>query len=164
MNIRSLTLAFFVLGALFSTSCRQGVPADDVVVALPDPAKQAVPLNELPAKGVIDVNVATGVALLKSGEIRVLDVRTPGENGAMRIDGAVTLIDIKEEGFEEAVAKLDHSKPYLVHCAAGIDGGRSRKAVDAVLAAGAEKVYHLDGGVNAWFNEMGPVKLGPELP
>src|SRR5687767_13745501 len=59
-------------------------------------------------------------ALRKSdtNNIVVLDVRTKEEFKQGYIPGSI-LIDFNEDDFEKQVAKLDKSKTYLVHCAAG---------------------------------------------
>lgn len=100
---------------------------------------------------VIDVDPEAAAELLAEGTVRVLDVRTPQEYAVGHISNALNH-DINGEGFEAAVNALDQSRPYLVHCAAGASGGRSRRAVEALRAAGATKIYHLDGGFTAWKN------------
>lgn len=97
-----------------------------------------------------NVDVAGAEALLATkAEIVVLDVRTPGEFGAIHLAGAEN-IDIDGASFREDASKLDRDQPYLVHCAAGIPGGRSARSVDILEELGFTKVYHLDGGINAW--------------
>src|SRR5688572_14573761 len=75
----------------------------------------------------------------------VLDVRTKDENKAGRIPGSV-LIDFNADDFEQQVAKLDKSKTYLVHCAAG---GRSARACKKMEKLGFAKLYNLEGGMGA---------------
>ncbi|MEM1296166.1 MAG: rhodanese-like domain-containing protein [Verrucomicrobiota bacterium] len=140
--VSALTMSF----ALALSSCDKGEEA-------------ATPASESAEASVevIDVEAAQAAELVSKGEVAVLDVRTPEEYALAHIDGAV-LVNIRGEGFEEGVAELDQSKPYLVHCAAGVDGGRSRKAVDALKKAGATKVYHLNGGLSAWMQEDHPTQ------
>ena len=76
----------------------------------------------------------------------VLDVRTKGEFDKGHIPGAI-LIDVNQSGFEKAVAKLDRSKTYLVHCAAGI---RSMKACNSMRGLEFTNLYNLRGGYKAW--------------
>ena len=45
---------------------------------------------------------------------------------------------------------MDRDKTYLVHCAAGIPGGRSERAVEVMEELGFGQLHHLDGGINAW--------------
>ena len=96
----------------------------------------------------VDVDGAAELLEREDG-IVVLDVRTPGEFEAAHIAGA-TNIDIGDAAFRTEAAKLDRAAPYLVHCAAGIPGGRSERSVAILRELGFEKIYHLDGGINAW--------------
>ena len=87
----------------------------------------------------------------KTAEIVVVDVRTPGEFQATHIGRQGTLnIDVDGEQFREKIAELDRDGEYVVHCAAGIPGGRSERAVQVMEELGFTKVHHLDGGINAW--------------
>jgi hypothetical protein len=91
----------------------------------------------------------------------VLDVRTPAEFAQGHIPGA-GLIDFKAPDFKEKVAKLDHTKLYLVHCAAG---GRSVKAVEVMHELGFERLFNLEGGMKAWEAAGKPVeKTGSPRP
>ncbi len=76
----------------------------------------------------------------------VLDVRTPKEFEAGHIPGAVNM-DVNSPDFPEKVAKLDKSKTYLVHCAAGV---RSAKACDKMSKLDFPRLYNLEGGFRAW--------------
>ena len=84
----------------------------------------------------------------------VLDVRTPREFAAGHIAGA-TNIDWNAGDFEKRVARLDRSKTYLVHCAAG---GRSAKAAEKLMSLQFTNVYNLDGGMKAWEKAAKPVE------
>lgn len=98
------------------------------------------------------VDAAEAHALLASdGDVIVLDVRTPGEFEAVHIDrdGAMN-IDVDGEDFDQQITGLDRDTTYLVHCAAGIPGGRSERATRALSELGFEDIRHLDGGINAW--------------
>ena len=100
---------------------------------------------------VVDVGADAAAKLVEEGKVNILDVRTPGEFSNGHIANAVNH-NIHDEAFAEKVKSLDHSKPYLVHCAAGAPGGRSWKAVEALKGAGVKTIYHLDGGIVAWQN------------
>ena len=102
----------------------------------------------------VDVDVDKAAELL-SGEakVAVLDVRTPEEFADGHLEGA-TNIDFNAEGFEAKVAKLDRSKPYLVHCAAG---GRSGKSLEIFKKLKFERIYHLADGYNGWSDAGKPV-------
>jgi rhodanese-related sulfurtransferase len=76
----------------------------------------------------------------------VLDVRTKKEFEEGHMPGAVN-IDVNAADFQEKVAKLDKSKTYLVHCAAG---RRSVKACEKLGTLSFPKLYNLEGGFGAW--------------
>ena len=84
----------------------------------------------------------------------VLDVRTKTEFDAGHIPGAI-LLDFNSPDFAEKVAKLDKSKTYLVHCAAG---GRSAKACDKMSTMNFTNVVNLLGGMKAWEKAGKPVE------
>lgn len=90
----------------------------------------------------------------KNTESVVLDVRTPSEYAAGHIPGA-KLIDFKAADFAEQVGKLDKSKLYLVHCAAGV---RSAKACEIMHTAGFTHLINLEGGMKAWEAAGKPVE------
>lgn len=83
---------------------------------------------------------------LVTGDVLLLDVRTPGEYNDGRIKGS-TLIDFRSANFDSEIAKLDSSKPVVVYCAAG---GRSTRASDKLKEAGFTKIYNYTGGFNDW--------------
>jgi rhodanese-related sulfurtransferase len=83
----------------------------------------------------------------------VLDIRTPEEFADGHIKGAVN-IDSFDPAFQQKLAKLDRSKPVLVHCAAG---GRSGRALPAIEALHFSEVLHLQAGFNGWRDAGKPV-------
>lgn len=86
-------------------------------------------------------------------QIVVLDVRTPAEFQAGHLKNAVN-INYNAPDFEQQLAKLDKTKPYLVHCAVG---GRSTKSLPVFKKLGFREVRHLDGGIQAWQRAQLPV-------
>lgn len=109
-----------------------------------------------PAPGGVDAKAASSMieARRNDKDFVLLDVRTPEEFAAGRIAGA-TNVDFQAPDFKEKLATLDKSKAYLVHCA---KGGRSKKATDAMTAAGFGTVYDLLGGMTAWERADLPVE------
>lgn len=83
----------------------------------------------------------------------VLDVRTPAEFAEGHLPEA-KLLDYRSPNFAAEVAKLDKSKTYLVHCAAG---GRSARACTKMISLGITNVVNLDGGLGAWTDAGKPV-------
>ena len=102
--------------------------------------------KETAASPVKNVGVAEFEKLRAAKEPIVLDVRTSKEFADGHIAKAVNL-DVNAPEFERKAAKLDKSKTYLVHCAAGV---RSAKACDKMSKLGFVKLYNLEGGFRAW--------------
>jgi rhodanese-related sulfurtransferase len=84
----------------------------------------------------------------RSGDPRfvLLDVRTPKEFQAERIEGAV-MIDYLSPGFRNEMAKLDREKTYLVYCRTG---NRTKGALNVMRELGFRNVLHLASGIAKW--------------
>jgi rhodanese-related sulfurtransferase len=84
----------------------------------------------------------------RSGDPRfvLLDVRTPKEFDAERIEGAV-LVDYLSPEFRDEMSKLDREKTYLVYCRTG---SRSKGALKAMRELGFRNVLHLASGIAKW--------------
>ena len=93
-----------------------------------------------------NVDPAQFEMLRKKTNTVVLDVRTQKEFDTGHIPGA-TLLDVNSQGFASEAAKLDKSKTYLVHCAAGV---RSVKACKFLEPMQFKSLYNLEGGFKAW--------------
>ena len=76
----------------------------------------------------------------------VLDVRTEKEFKAGHIPGAINM-DVRSPDFAAKTAKLDKSKTYLVHCAAG---GRSATACGKLAQEGFTNLFDLSPGFKGW--------------
>lgn len=107
---------------------------------------------------VVEVQASEAAERLESESIVVLDVRTPEEVALGRIPGSVN-IDIKGPDFADGIAKLDPTKTYMVHCARGVPGGRSRQSIDALESLGVKKIYHMEGGFVAWQEAQNKVEI-----
>jgi rhodanese-related sulfurtransferase len=128
-----------------------------VIADLPPP-RSAVFINADAPKAIalVKEDAAASKADPKHIPLTILDVRTPAEFAASRLQGAKNL-DANSPSFKDELAKLDKSKPYLVHCGAG---GRSSKARDLMKSLGFTHVTHLDGGLKAWKAAGGPLVEG----
>ena len=81
-------------------------------------------LTALNAADPVDVTIDKAAEILASGEkVTVLDVRSPEEYADGHLKDAVN-VNFNGGNFEAQIAKLDPTKPYLVHCAAGGRSGR----------------------------------------
>ena len=76
----------------------------------------------------------------------LLDVRTPKEFDAERIEGAV-MVDYRSPSFRDQIAKLDRSKSYVVYCRTG---NRTNGAVKVMRELGFPNVYVFSGGITKW--------------
>lgn len=87
--------------------------------------------------------------------VRILDVRTPGEFESVHIRGAynVPLDTLSEHSAEIAGV----SAPVILVCQSG---GRARKAEAALKSAGMANLHVLEGGMNAWVGAGLPVGGG----
>ena len=74
----------------------------------------------------------------------VIDVRTPDEYASGHIPGAV---NIPFDQVAQRIAEIDAPHGVALYC---MIGPRARKGESALLAAGYEKIFHLEGGFAAW--------------
>ena len=102
-------------------------------------ADQAVPtISVQELKGKMDAREA----------FELIDVREPFEYEIARIDGA-KLIPLGEIG--ERFGELQEEQPIIVHCHSG---QRSAQAVRLLRQRGFTKVYNLEGGIDAWSDQI----------
>ena len=81
----------------------------------------------------------------------VLDVRKPHEAEIVSLPGVDRLQP--HEVVTEALSELPRDRDVLVFCKSG---GRSTKAAHALVEAGVERVFELEGGVLAWIEQVDP--------
>lgn len=124
------------------------------------PLPEAKPALEPPAvslpQSVKVLNAEQAAAWVQAGPGRtILDMR---EDWEIRKFGAlpnsVWADFLNKQRFEEAVSKLDKSRPCLVYCAIG---GRSRQAAAGLAALGFTDLSWLEGGFEAWVQSGRPV-------
>lgn len=90
-------------------------------------------------------------------DVRVLDVRTPGEFESVHIRGGYN-VPLGQLG-EHAREIRDHvEEPVVLVCQSG---GRARKAREALKEAGMPNLHVLEGGMGAWVSASKPVERGP---
>ena len=94
--------------------------------------------------------------LTERPEIRLIDVRTPGEYETAHIRGAynVPLDTLGEHGAE---IRANFAEPVVLVCQSG---QRARKAETALREAGMPNLHVLDGGVGGWIAAGQPVIRG----
>jgi adenylyltransferase/sulfurtransferase len=82
--------------------------------------------------------------------ITLIDVREPYELELASIHGA-KLIPLGQ--IEERASEIDRGNDIVVFCHAGV---RSAHAVQALQARGFTNIYNLDGGIDAWSEQIDP--------
>jgi rhodanese-related sulfurtransferase len=89
----------------------------------------------------------------KSTSGTILDVRTPGEVAQGKIEGA-EVIDFYHPDFLDQVSKISKDQEIYIYCAVGT---RSEEAARILTQQGFTKVYHLQGGIQAWYQNGFPI-------
>ncbi|AQZ63082.1 unnamed protein product [[Actinomadura] parvosata subsp. kistnae] len=95
--------------------------------------------------------------LLDSGaNVRLIDVRSPGEFTASHIPGSANVpLDLLRK--HSTQLRAEHDDHVVLVCRSGV---RARDAHQIVAAAGLAAVSVLDGGLNAWESQGAPVNRG----
>lgn len=93
-----------------------------------------------------DISVDAFKKQMTADGVVVLDVRTPGEIAAGKIEGAME-IDFRGDDFEAKIDALDKDKTYLIYCKSG---GRSSNTCKSMAGKGFKHLYNLEGGYTAW--------------
>jgi len=103
------------------------------------------------------VGARTVLSLLDRGaDLRLLDVRTPGEFEASHIPGAYNVpLDTLAEHADDLRRHVN--EPVVLICQSG---GRAQKADDALRASGMVNLHVLEGGMGAWESAGLPVLRG----
>lgn len=83
----------------------------------------------------------------------LLDVRTPGEIARGKIANAVEL-DYYRPDFLSKVLAYPKDQEIFIYCAVG---ARSLEAARLLSQQGFTKVYHLQGGIQAWYESGLPI-------
>lgn len=90
--------------------------------------------------------------------VRIVDVRTPGEFESVHIPGAYNVpLDLLREHRDEFLAHLDES--IVLVCRSG---NRATQAEETLRAAGLANVHILDGGMLGWEAAGLPVNRGTQ--
>lgn len=108
-------------------------------------------VEEQPVQGsVTTVNVEEFAKVIAKSNVRLIDVRTPGEYATGHIEGAEN-IDVKNPNFSEQSKGVKGA--VAVYCLKGI---RSLNAANQLASKGCT-VYNLAGGITAWRQAGKPV-------
>ncbi len=108
-------------------------------------------VEEQPAQGsVTTLSVEEFAKVIARKNVRLIDVRTPGEYADGHLQGAEN-IDVKNPNFAEQSKGVKGA--IAVYCAKGV---RSLNAANQLAAKGCT-VYNLSGGIVAWRQAGKPV-------
>ena len=91
---------------------------------------------------VTNVDAADFLSQISSGEVIVLDVRTPEEFNAGHLSGAVNL-DVQSGQFETELSKLDKAATYAIYCRSG---RRSTIAAEKMANDGFTNIVNFNQG------------------
>ena len=82
----------------------------------------------------------------EDGTFSLLDVRTPGEYSAAKINGSINIpLDEINEKIESVI--LNKNKSVYVYC---LSGSRSSIAVSIMIKLGYKNVFNVKSGLLAW--------------
>lgn len=101
-----------------------------------------------------DTSAHEAAELIATGDVTVLDVRTPAEFATGHIDGAIN-IPVDEVATHASRIAAAVGRPLLVVCQVG---PRAKRAISALDDVGYTDTTLLVGGFNAWQNARLPVR------
>jgi rhodanese-related sulfurtransferase len=105
-------------------------------------------------ESIVRVSNEVFASKMNQPDVILLDVRTPEEFQASRLEGAM-LINIGDRAtFLSKIKELDKAKKILVYCRSG---NRSMTAANLLVENGFTEIYELRNGILGW---NGPVISG----
>lgn len=84
---------------------------------------------------------------IASGDIQLVDVRTPHEFRSGSIANAINIDFFQPTVFAEKFSRLDKDKPVYIYCRSG---ARSQKTAAKLIDMGFKEIYDLKGGFTQW--------------
>lgn len=128
-----------------------GTPTSDSTTPTGDSATPVDSATGQPPAGLI--TVAQAAQLIATGNITLLDVRTPSEFASGHIEGAINM-DWNGGLVETQWSTLPTDKGVLVYCRSG---NRSSSATALLVQKGLAPVWDMQGGITAWQTAGMPV-------
>jgi rhodanese-related sulfurtransferase/peroxiredoxin len=114
----------------------------------------------LGARSDISVDDVQKMLQQKPDEIILVDTRTEQIYASEHIPGAINIpLSVNTASFEQAIEQLDKSKIIIAYCQVG---GASRLAGDLLVQHGFERVYTMEGGINAWKQKYPTTLTSPQ--
>ncbi len=124
-------------------SMRKTLAAAAVTIVMAATAALAAPYKNIPSP--------QAKALLDTGGVFLLDVRTPDEFRQAHLKGAV-LIPIDQ--VERRLGEIPKNRAVLVYCAVG---SRSSTVAGFLAERGYREVYNMQDGIVGWYRNNLPV-------
>lgn len=100
-----------------------------------------------------DISSHELLKIIESGDVQLIDVRTPAEFNEGYIENAKN-INFASPSFAKDITTLDKDKPVIIYCRSG---NRSGKSVQDFINAGFTKIYDFNGGILEWKSEGLPL-------
>jgi molybdopterin/thiamine biosynthesis adenylyltransferase/rhodanese-related sulfurtransferase len=154
MLYNALDMSFEFVKLRKNPNCKVCGPNPEVTALIDYEAFCGVPGHDHDAGSVgggWDITVSELAARMQLGNhLRLLDVREPHELQISQFKGA-TLIPLGQ--LAARLSELDSAEEMVVFCKSGT---RSARALELLLSAGFRKVKNLQGGINAWAQEIDP--------
>ena len=85
-------------------------------------------------------------AAIKSGEVQLVDIRTPNEYNMGHINGAI-MVDFYSSDFKANLNKLDKNVPIYIYCRSG---SRTSKTIGLLQSLGFKEIVNLHSGLIDW--------------
>jgi molybdopterin/thiamine biosynthesis adenylyltransferase/rhodanese-related sulfurtransferase len=152
MLYNALDMSFEFVKLRKNPNCKVCGPNPEVTALIDYEAFCGVPGHDHDAGSVgggWDITVSELAARMQLGNhLRLLDVREPHELQISQFKGA-TLIPLGQ--LAARLSELDSAEEMVVFCKSGT---RSARALELLLSAGFRKVKNLQGGINAWAQEI----------
>jgi adenylyltransferase/sulfurtransferase len=152
MLYNALDMSFEFVKLRKNPNCKVCGPNPEVTALIDYEAFCGVPGHDHDAGSVgggWDITVSElAERMLHGNHLRLLDVREPHELQISHIEGA-TLIPLGQ--LAARLSELDSAEEMVVFCKSGT---RSARALELLLSAGFRKAKNLQGGINAWAQEV----------
>lgn len=108
--------------------------------------QQITTVSPAEAAGIIEQNAG-------SQDFVLLDIRTPEEYSAGKIEGAIN-IDFYDADFREQLDALDKDVHYVVYCNSGNRSGQSLPVFEDL---GFAQVENVGTGISGWYEDGYPI-------
>lgn len=101
--------------------------------------------------------------ILNHEQLFIVDARDTDAFDDWKVEGKnveiinVPYSEVKQKGIDSYLEKLPKNEDIYVICA---KGGSSQKVAQQIVEAGYNKVFSVEGGMNAWSEHLEPIKIG----